>query len=246
MKVTLFNICALTLGLITSTYASETTMKINAKTIHKATYINMVSKQDSKSTFEQFLKEGALLVQKTEPNTALWFALKDDAIFAIFDIFFNEKGREQHFAGEVANALKDNASHLVQGGWEQGVLHNINNYDLVSSNDFNKDKVITAKEASYIVFKAKPGKNHELELLLKEGAQLINLTEPETYFWVALKMDKDTYAIFDAFNNQAAQKAHFSGKVASVLQKNAENLIVGGWEKGVLPNVHNFKIIAVS
>jgi quinol monooxygenase YgiN len=246
MKIKLFNICVLTFGLITSTYASETTMKINAETIHKATYINMISKQDSKPTFEQFLKDGAQLVCQTEPNTALWFALKDDAGFSIFDVFFNEKGREQHFAGQVANALKENASHLVQGGWEQGVLHNVSNYDLVSSNDFNKDKALTAKEASYIVFKAKPGKNHELELLLKEGSQLINKTEPETYFWVALKTDKDTYAIFDTFHDKAAQKAHFSGKVALALQQNAENLIVGGWEKGVLSNVHNFQIIASS
>ena len=131
-------------------------MKINAQNIHKATYINMMSQQDSESTFEEFLKSGAQLVRQTEPNTAFWFALKDDNHLCIFDIFFNEKGREQHFAGKVANALKENASHLVRGGWEQGVLHNVCNYDVVSSNDFNKDSVLTAKEASYISFKASP------------------------------------------------------------------------------------------
>ncbi len=246
MKTKLFTISALTLMLLTSTYASEKMMKINAETIHKATYINMISTPDSKSSFEQFLKEGAQLVRQTEPDTALWFALKDDTHLSIFDVFFNEKGREQHFAGQVANALKINASHLVQGGWEQGVLHNINNYNLVSSSDFNRDKVLTAQEASYITFKAKSGKNLELELLLKEGAKLINATEPETYFWIALKTDNDTYAIFDAFQNKAAQKAHFSGKVASALQQNAQHLIEGGWEQGVVPNVHNFQIIASS
>ena len=74
----------------------------------------------------------------------------------------------------------------------------------------------------------------------------MNKTEPETYFWVALKTDKDTYAIFDVFHDKAAQKAHFSGIVASALQENAENLIVGGWEKGVLANVQNFQILALS
>lgn len=246
MKIKLVNICALTFGLITSTYASETTMIINAETIHKATYIKMTSKQDSSLNFEQFLKDGAQLVRQKEPNTALWFALKENNHFTIFDVFFNEKGREQHFAGQVANALKKNAPQLVLGGWEKGVLQNVSNFDLIASSAFKKDMILTAKEASYIVFKAKPGKNHELELLLKEGSQLINKTEPETYFWVALKTDKDTYAIFDAFHDKAAQKAHFSGKVASALQENAKHLIEGGWEKGVLANVHNYQILASS
>jgi hypothetical protein len=39
---------------------------------------------------------------------------------------------------------------------------------------------------------------------------------------------------------------HFSGQVASALQKNAEHLIAGGWEKGVLAHVHNFQIIGLS
>lgn len=246
MKFKLLIICSLTFGLITSNYASKTTMIINANNINNATYINMESKNESTSKFEEFLRKGAQLVRQTEPNTALWFALKDGNHLAIFDIFLNEKGRELHFAGQVAKALKESASQLVIGGWEQGVLHNISNYDVIASNNFNMDMVLTAQEASYIVFKAKTGKSHELELLLKEGSQLINSTEPKTYFWVALKTDKNTYAIFDAFHNKAAQNAHFSGRVASTLQKNAEHLIAGGWEKGVLAHVRNFQIIASS
>ncbi|MCW8409790.1 hypothetical protein OQJ13_12500 [Legionella sp. PATHC035] len=75
---------------------------------------------------------------------------------------------------------------------------------------------------------------------------LINTTEPKTYFWVALKTDKDTYAIFDAFHDKAAQNQHFAGQVAAGLQKNADHLIVGGWEKGVLAHVRNFQILASS
>lgn len=221
-------------------------MTIKATNINKATYINMESKQGSTSNFEEFLKKGAQLVRQTEPNTALWFALKEDNHLAIFDIFLNEKGREQHFAGQVANALKESASQLVVGGWEQGVLHNISNYDVIASNNFNVNRILTAKEASYIVFKANPGKSHELERLLKDGSQLINTIEPKTYFWVALKTDKNTYAIFDAFHDKAAQNAHFAGQVASMLQKNAEHLIAGGWEKGVLAHVRNFQIVASS
>ncbi|KTD40110.1 hypothetical protein [Legionella parisiensis] len=246
MKIKLLSICVLTFGFITSNYASKTTMPINANTIHKATYINMESKQEFMTNFEEFLKKGAQLVRQTEPNTALWFALKEDNHLAIFDIFFDEKGREQHFTGQVANALKENASQLVVGGWAQGVLPHVSNYDVIASNNFNLNMVLAAKEASYFVFKANPGKSHELELLLREGSQLINATEPKTYFWVALKTDKDTYAIFDAFHDKAAQKVHFSGQVALTLQKNAEHLIAGGWEAGVLAHVHNLQIIVSS
>ncbi|WP_242604435.1 putative quinol monooxygenase [Legionella gresilensis] len=245
MKIKLLTFWMFIWGLITMTYASEKIM-INAETIHKATFIKMKSQQGSTSSFLQFLKRGAQLVHETEPNTALWFALQEDNQLGIFDIFFNEKGREQHFAGQVAHALKQNATQLVLGGWEKGVLQNINNYDLIASNNFNKDTVLTAKEASYITFQAKPGKNRELEILLTKGSQLINQTEPGTYLWVALKNSQNTYAIFDVFPDKAAQKAHFSGKVAEELRKNAKKLIVGGWEKGVITNVHQFRIIALT
>lgn len=99
MKTKLGTLCALTFGLITSNYASEITMKTNVETIKNATYINMISKQNSKPTFEQFLKDGAQLVRETEPNTALWFALKNDVHLSIFDIFTGN-GREEHFAGQ--------------------------------------------------------------------------------------------------------------------------------------------------
>ncbi|MCW8451371.1 putative quinol monooxygenase [Legionella quinlivanii] len=217
---------------------------INEKTIKDTTYIPMISNRGAEERFEEFLKQGAQIVNKTEPNTALWFALKQNNHFAIFDVFFNKQGREEHFAGLVANALKEN-SLLVSGGWEQGVLANINNYDLIASSHFDKDKVLTAQEASYIYFKAKSGKSHELESFLKEGAKLINATEPGTYFWLALKTDNNTYAIFDAFQDTNAQKAHFSGKVAAALQNNANELIEGGWEQGVLAHVSNFQIITV-
>jgi quinol monooxygenase YgiN len=219
-------------------------ISINANTIKKATYIGMESTLGSMDSYEEFLKKGTNLVRETEPNTALWFALRNTTQFAIFDIFFDESGREQHFSGQVAHALKENASRLVAGGWEQGVLAKINNFDVIASNNFDTNIVLTAKEASYITFKAKPGKEHEVELFLKEGAQLINKTEPNTYFWVALKMDIDTYALFDVFPDKAAREVHFAGEVALMLQKHAEHLIVGGWDQGVVPYVHNFEIIA--
>lgn len=237
--------CALSLGFITSTFGSNTVMT-NSDTVKKATYIQLTNKPDSKKSLREFLIKGADLVRKTEPNTALWFAFEGQNHFAIFDVFYNEEGRAQHFAGQVANALKENSEQLINGGWEQGVLKNIHNYDLIAANHFDKKTVLSSKEASYIVFKAKNGKSQEVEQFLKTAASLIDTTEPNTYFWVALKTDKDTFAILDTFPNQEGQNAHFSGEVASKLKQNAEELIEEGWEKGILAHVENFKIIASS
>ncbi|CDZ77193.1 hypothetical protein BN59_01475 [Legionella massiliensis] len=218
----------------------------NADSLKKASYIKLVSQTEAQVNLEKFLEKGSQLIRQTEPNTLLWFALKGSNDFAIFDVFPNEDGRAQHFAGQVAKALKENATNLVEGGWENGVLKNVNHFDIIAASPFNPQTVLSAKEASYIIFKAKPEKSQELEQFLKDAALTIKQTEPNTYFWIVLKADENTYAIFDAFADKAAQNAHFSGQVAAELQEKAENLISDGWEKGVLANVHNFQIIAVS
>ncbi|STX55797.1 Uncharacterised protein [Legionella beliardensis] len=240
----LLTTCLLTLGLINSNYAGE--MMTNSKKIKKATFIKLLSKPEAQSQLEQFLQKGALLVRQTEPGTPLWFGLKDGNSLAIFDVFFDDKGKEQHFLGQVAHALKENANALVQGGWEKGVLQNVNHFDIIAANHFSTAQVLKTKEVSFIIFKAKPSKSQAVEAFLKEAALLVSETEPSTYFWLALKANEDTYVVFDAFPSQSAQKAHFSGQVAAKLQNSAGELIVDGWENGVLANVHNFEVIAVS
>ncbi len=215
-------------------------------TITKATYISLESKPETASQLEAFLQKGSTLVHQTEPGTPLWFGLKEHENFAIFDLFYNETGREQHFSGQVASALKERAPELVKGDWEKGVVKNITHFDLIATNHFNKEKILNSKVANLIVFKVKPGKEQEIELFLHEASQVIDAAEPRTYFWVALKTDANTYAIFDAFPDQNGQKAHFSGKVAAQLKNNADRFIVNGWEKGIIANIHNFEIIALS
>ncbi len=212
-------------------------MKTDTTSIEKATYISLESKAETASKLEEFLKKGSQLVGQTEPGTPIWFGLKENKNFAIFDFFYNEQGREQHFSGQVAHALKENASELVANGWDNGVVKNINNFDLIAINNFNKERVLSSKVANLIYFKTKPGKNNEVELFLQEAATVIDATESKTYFWVALKANDDTYAIFDTFPDHESQKAHFSGKVAERLKNNAEDLITDGWEKGIIANV---------
>ena len=247
MKLNLLKTGALALALFSfNNYASEMTMKTNINTIEKATYIPLESKAGANLQLEQFLQKGSQLVRQTEPGTPLWFGLKENNNYAIFDLFYNEQGREQHFSGQVAQALQANAKNLVNGGWEKGVIANVNNFDIIANNNFSKENIFKSKFANLITLKAKPGKSNELKLFLQGAAKAVQTNEPQTYFWLALKTDKDTYAIFDTFPNSDAQKAHFSGAVAVQLKLHADELIIGGWEQGVLANLHSYEIIALS
>ena len=64
--------------------------------------------------------------------------------------------------------------------------------------------------------------------------------------WTALKLDDHTFAIFDTFTDAAARDAHFSGQVAAALKGQADRLVVGGWDLGVLPNVTHFEVMTQS
>ena len=75
----------------------------------------MTAKAGQDTQLGEFLKEGAKLVAKTEPNTLYWYALrKTDGSFGIIDFFPNSAGRDEHFAGQVAAALNANADDLVK------------------------------------------------------------------------------------------------------------------------------------
>ncbi len=75
----------------------------------------------------------------------------------------------------------------------------------------------------YVELKAKPGKEDEVAALLA-SAQTLAAAEPETVAWFAVRFDNDTFAIFDAFNNEAGRDAHLRGQVAAALLAHADDL----------------------
>ena len=76
----------------------------------EATYIPFTAKSEQDKNLANFLTQ-------TEPNTLYWYALKKtDGSFGIFDFFPNAAGREEHFVGQVAAALNENADILVAQG----------------------------------------------------------------------------------------------------------------------------------
>ena len=209
---------------------------------HTASYIAMPAAEGQTGAFAEFLAGAAPIVRETEPGTVLWFALQADDTLAIFDIFADEDARDAHFSGAVAAALNQNADTLVNGGWEDGVVANINNSDVLSVKA--PVDLDTATTATYIKLEAASGKGPELAALLTAAGPIVADTEPKTLFWAALQIDESNFAIFDIFADNSGREAHFAGQVAGLLNAKASELASGGWDDGVVANIRNFDILA--
>src|SRR5688500_10282826 len=71
---------------------------------------------------------------------------------------------------------------------------------------------------------AKPGKENEVAAFLDQGLQLAN-QEATTPLWFALRLGPTTFAIFDAFRDEAGRQAHLSGPIAKALMAKAPELL---------------------
>jgi quinol monooxygenase YgiN len=80
-----------------------------------------------------------------------------------------------------------------------------------------------AKQAIWVMLKAKPGKEAEVEAFLKQGASMSH-EEPQTVTWYGLKLGPGTYGVFDTFNDEAGRDAHLTGEIAKALMASAPDL----------------------
>lgn len=216
----------------------------NVMNNYTASYISMPAAESQTEAFGQFLAGAAPLVEQTEPGTELWFALQGaDNTLAIFDVFVDDAARDAHFAGAVAAALNENADTLVAGGWDSGVVANINNSSVLSAKA--QVDLYTATTATYIKIEVAPGQADNLAALLTAAGPIVAETEPKTLFWVALQIDETNFAIFDIFADNSGREAHFAGQIAGLLNEQASVLVAGGWDDGVVANVSNFDILAI-
>lgn len=98
-----------------------------------ATYIKLEAAPGQSDALRALLTAAGPTVADTEPETLFWAALQIDGNnFAIFDVFADGSGRDAHFEGQVAGLLKEKSSELVAGGWNQGVVANVRNYDIIA------------------------------------------------------------------------------------------------------------------
>jgi quinol monooxygenase YgiN len=77
--------------------------------------------------------------------------------------------------------------------------------------------------ALWVRLLAKQGKEKEVASFLK-GALPAAEAETRTPVWFALQLGQREFAIFDAFPDDGARKAHLSGQIAAALMAKASEL----------------------
>ena len=80
-----------------------------------------------------------------------------------------------------------------------------------------------AKQAIWVMLKAKPGKEGDVEAFLKQGA-VMSKEEPQTVTWYGVKMAPGTYGVFDTFDSEEGRDAHLNGDIARALMANSSEL----------------------
>jgi quinol monooxygenase YgiN len=71
---------------------------------------------------------------------------------------------------------------------------------------------------------AKPETHDEVATFLTDAVNLAN-AEPGTTVWFALRTDRSTFWIVDAFPRDAERQAHLDGPIAAALRENADRLL---------------------
>ena len=80
------------------------------------------------------------------------------------------------------------------------------------------------KLSLFVRLEAKPGKENEVADFLQQGLQLAH-QEATTPLWFALRLGPTTFAIFDAFEDEAGRQTHLNGPIAKALMDNASRLL---------------------
>jgi quinol monooxygenase YgiN len=71
---------------------------------------------------------------------------------------------------------------------------------------------------------AKPGKEKDVAAFLMQGLQLAH-QESTTPVWFALQIGPTTFAVFDAFADEAGRQKHLEGPIAKALMAHAPDLL---------------------
>ena len=71
---------------------------------------------------------------------------------------------------------------------------------------------------------AKPGKENEVAEFIKNALPLAE-AEADTVKWYGLKINENTFGIFDTFVTEDGRKQHLQGKIAEALMANAAELL---------------------
>jgi quinol monooxygenase YgiN len=93
------------------------------------------------------------------------------------------------------------------------------------------------KVSLFVELKARPGKEEAVAEFLASARGLV-AAEAGTAAWFAIRFDTQTFAIFDAFDNEAGRDAHLNGAVAAALMAHADELLA------VAPAIRKANVLA--
>ena len=81
--------------------------------VNLSLFVRLEAKPGKENEVAAFLKQGLELANQ-EATTPIWFALRlGPSTFAVFDAFRDERGRQNHLNGPIAQALMAQASDLL-------------------------------------------------------------------------------------------------------------------------------------
>jgi protease I len=80
-----------------------------------------------------------------------------------------------------------------------------------------------APVALFVRMQAKPGRESDVEDLLRDGLSLVQ-DEPATTSWFGIRLNDNTFGIFDTFDDDSGRQAHLAGRVAQALNERASDL----------------------
>jgi|SRR5579872_4999608 len=78
--------------------------------------------------------------------------------------------------------------------------------------------------ALFARLEAKPGQEEALRGFLQQGLELAN-REKTTPVWFALQIGPTTFAVFDAFADEAGRQTHLNGPIAKALMARTAELL---------------------
>lgn len=76
-----------------------------------------------------------------------------------------------------------------------------------------------------ISLKAKSDQTEVVAKLLQDAVGSAQ-KENETLTWYSFRMDKETFGIFDTFNDEGGREAHLKGEITKILNGKAEELLI--------------------
>lgn len=94
------------------------------------------------------------------------------------------------------------------------------------------------KYALFARLEARPGQEDAVAEFLAAGLAMAN-HEHTTPLWFALRLSPSTFAIFDAFADEAGRQAHLEGPIAQALMARAGELLA------VPPTIEPMEVLGV-